>query len=64
VPQAFPFPVSGQLYKVSYEKLLPANLDTTHALTHVVDTEAYYASLTNGTLTGGEPDLLSNSIMQ
>ena len=51
--QAFPFPVSGELYKVSYEKLLPANLDTTHDLAHVVDTEAYYSSLTqDGTFTG------------
>ena len=55
--QAFPFPVSGELYKVSYEKLLPANLDTTHALTHVVDTEEYYSSLTqDGTFTGAGLD--------
>ena len=53
--QAFPFPISGEVYKVSYEKLLAKNLDTTQAqdLAHVVDTETYYQSQTqDGTTTG------------
>lgn len=55
--QAFPFPISGEVYKVSYEKMLAKNLDTTQAqdLTHVVDTEAYYKSLTQDGTTTGAP---------
>ena len=55
--QAFPFPISGEVYKVSYEKLLAKNLDTTQArdLTHVVDTTSYYQAQTQDGTTTGDP---------
>ena len=54
--QAFPFPISGELYKVSYQKLLAKTLDTTNTqdMTAVVDTETYYQSLTQDGTTLGD----------
>ena len=54
--QAFAYPVSGELWKVSYELVATTSLDSTSELAGVVNTEKYYQSLTtDGTTSGIEP---------
>lgn len=54
--QAFVYPVSGELWKVSYELVATTSLDSTSELAGVFDTEKYYQSITaDGTTSGIEP---------
>ncbi|CAL8469269.1 g8810 [Coccomyxa elongata] len=53
--QAFVFPVSGDLWKVSYELVATTSLDSTSELAGVVNTEKYYQSLTTDGTTSGPP---------
>jgi hypothetical protein len=52
--QAFAFPVSGDLWKVSYRLLATTSLDGTSELSGVVDTEKYYQSITTDGTTSGD----------
>ncbi len=51
--QAFVFPVSSDLWKVSYELVATTSLDSTSELAGVVNTEKYYQSITTDGTTSG-----------